>query len=125
MKKNIKDFLIIISAFILNFVLIFATDYQCPWKLTGIECAGCGATRMIKALFRLEIYQAFRYNPLIFILMIIGIIYLIYVLVCILFKKQYIMPNKKTLITLVAVVLLFMILRNTETFSFLKPTEIN
>ena len=35
-------------------------------NLFGIDCAGCGATRMFGALLKLDFYQAFRYNPFMF-----------------------------------------------------------
>ena len=49
----------------------------CPIKaLTGLNCPGCGITRMFVALFHGDIYQAFRYNPLVFIeLPIIAILF--------------------------------------------------
>jgi len=128
MKKiNIikKEYLLIISAILINFFLVFLTDYQCPWKASGIDCAGCGTTRMVKAIFRFEFYQAFRYNPLIFILLIIIILYVIYILICLLLKKRYVLPGRKTLIALAIIIIVYMVLRNIDIFDFLKPTEIN
>src|SRR4051812_31409522 len=34
------------------------------YTLTGLHCAGCGATRCVGALVRGDIEQAFAYNPL-------------------------------------------------------------
>ena len=33
--------------------------------LTGYNCPGCGTTRAIQELLNLNIYEAFRYNPVI------------------------------------------------------------
>ena len=40
-------------------------------ELTGLYCPGCGITRMFFAIIELKFYDAFRYNPLVFILLII------------------------------------------------------
>lgn len=125
LKKIKSRHALIAAAFTLTFIIIFNPNYKCPWKQLGIECAGCGSTRMLKAILKLEFYQAFRYNPLTFILLILGVIYGIYVLISILLKKKYKIPGKKTLIALAIVLIVFMILRNIDMFSFLKPTEIN
>lgn len=124
-KKITKRHILILSAFIINFFIVFSPNYLCPWKRYGIECAGCGATRMLKSILKLEFYQAFRYNPLVFIILILGIIYAIYIFICIILKKKYVLPNKKALIALAIIVVIYMVLRNIELFSFLKPTEIN
>jgi hypothetical protein len=36
-------------------------------KLTGFKCPGCGTQRAIHSILHLEIKQAFRYNPALFI----------------------------------------------------------
>ena len=101
-------------------------DYQCPWKRSlGLDCAGCGVMRMIGALINFEWYQAFRYNPLFFLLMLMGIIYGFYVIISLLKKKNYYQFDTRHLWGFLFVVIIFMILRNTEMFSYLKPTVIN
>ena len=95
------------------------------WKnIFGIDCAGCGATRMVMSILKFDFYQAFRYNPLIFIFIVFAIIYLIYVIICIVFKKKYFVFKSKYFVALVIFLVVFMILRNTEMFEFLKPTII-
>ncbi|MCI5732615.1 MAG: DUF2752 domain-containing protein, partial [Tenericutes bacterium] len=78
----------------------------------NIICAGCGVTRMVKSIFRLEIYNAFLYNPLFFILFSIIILYLLYVLICTILRKKYYVPSIKLLYPLAAIIVIFMILRN-------------
>ena len=44
----------------------------CVFKnLFDIECAGCGGTRMFLSILKLDFYQAFRYNPYVFSLLVI------------------------------------------------------
>lgn len=42
---------------------------SCPTnKIFGFFCPGCGSQRMIHHLLHFEFYEAFRYNPLLFVL---------------------------------------------------------
>lgn len=83
--KLIKEYLLIFGNFIkknwlllilfLAFVLVtyFFKLPNCPFKLLiGYPCPACGLTRATFALFRFDFVAAFNYNPLIFILPIIG-----------------------------------------------------
>ena len=66
-----KRFLIILVLLILYLVLghFFHIYVPCPINyVTGLYCPGCGITRMLFSIIKLDFYQAFRYNPLIFIL---------------------------------------------------------
>ena len=45
----------------------------CIFKLiTGLECPGCGVTRMCISLLKLDFKSAFQYNPVIFCMLPIG-----------------------------------------------------
>ena len=83
--KKISLILIIIILFIMISLVLYNIGYICPIKnIFNIYCAGCGTTRMIISLLNLDFYQAFRYNPLMFILGIVFLIYVIYkLLLCI------------------------------------------
>ena len=117
MKKKLLIWLLVglcipITAFILAKVFTLI-HYKCPWRyIFHLLCAGCGVTRMVKSIFKLELYNAFLYNPLFFIVGIIGIIYYVYILICILLNKKIIKPNKCCIIVILIVLILFMILRN-------------
>lgn len=51
---------------------------KCPfYALTGLWCPGCGATRMFYALRRWDLWSAFRYNPLVFLLLTYLVILLV------------------------------------------------
>ena len=71
MKKIIKYSII---AILLIIYLILSHKYNiyipCPIHfLTGYNCPGCGLTRMLFSILKLDFYQAFRYNPFLFILL--------------------------------------------------------
>jgi len=96
-------------------------------ELTGLYCPGCGVTRMIFALLKLDFYQAFRYNSLIFLFMP-------FILVCTFdfiikkFKNKsnylYQNINNKIWILLIVITLLFGVLRNVPIFDYLIPTVV-
>ena len=93
----------------------------CPIKaITGLECPGCGITRMFVALFHGNIYQAFRYNPLVFIeLPIIFILLVLYK-----FKKEYRKVINIIFIVLLIITIVYGVLRNIPMFYFLAPTQL-
>ncbi len=79
---------------------------------------------MIISLFHLDFYQAFRYNPLLFILLIIGIIYLIFMIIVYIKKKVFVIPSTKVWLFILGLAICFMILRNIDMFIYLIPTEV-
>lgn len=85
-------------------------------KVTGLYCPGCGMSRAFNAAAHFEFYQSFRYNALIYIL---GPMLLIEF---ILRKRK---KNTQTItILMLCIALLYGVLRNIHTFSFLAPTII-
>ena len=105
---------------VLGLIQFFHLFLKCPfYLLTGLYCPGCGITRMFLSLFQFRFYQAFRYNPFVF-LCLVG--YLVYKLI------PYKIPVKyKPLFinSLLIFTILFGILRNIPLFSFLKPTLVS
>lgn len=87
-------------------------------KLTGFYCPGCGITRMFLSLLQLDFYQAFRYNPLVFILFALFILFKILRFNLSKKSKEY------ASYFLLVVVIFYGVLRNIELFSYLKPTVI-
>lgn len=80
--KRFKNILILL--FVILFILIVISGtikLDCIFKkLFNISCPGCGLTRSFRALLRLNIITSFKYNifgPILFIIIIIGIIFLI------------------------------------------------
>ena len=92
-------------------------------KITGLYCPGCGITRMILSILKGDIYQAFRYNPIIFIDVPIICISLVFER-C--FKNNVIVKKivNFIFIILLIITIIFGVLRNIPQFSFLAPTTI-
>ena len=97
---------------------------NCPIKeITGLYCPGCGITRMLQAILQLNFYQAFRYNPLLFISLPFFIFFTIEGIIT---KKDPLynkIPNK-ILITIIIIFIIYGILRNLPLFDFLAPTRV-
>ena len=119
-------FLILSLIVLLPIIYLFSssTNYQCPSRLFGIYCAGCGGIRMLGAILSLNFYQAFRFNPLLFILLILFLIYAIVAVIEYIRKRVLIVPGGVTLIVLGVLILTFMIARNIPAFSYLIPTYV-
>lgn len=80
MKLNLKNWhdrlkLVLLIAFVFVFLalavyvstIIRYGSYECPiHRLTGFDCPGCGGTRMVKAILRLDFESAFLFNPYMF-----------------------------------------------------------
>ena len=68
----------------LNIILLFALiavfylSFGCPVRLlTGVSCPGCGMTRALFALLKLDFSLAFEMHPLVFLLPIALAVYLL------------------------------------------------
>lgn len=123
-KSKIKTISIVILLLIGYFFLNSIINLSIPClfhKITDFYCPGCGLTRMIFSIFKLDFYQAFRYNPMLYILLILFLINLIIKLI---FKKYYIIFNQKTNTILLIIVIIFGIARNIPAFYYLAPTII-
>lgn len=87
------------------------------YELTGWYCPGCGLTRAVRAMFKAQWYQAFRYNVLLMPCIIPGVVILI--ISAIQYIKNGELENtlvlnlvKKWYIPIVIILLLYAILRN-------------
>lgn len=120
---NFKKIIILFAIGILVIILFLKYDIGIPcifFELTGWYCPGCGITRAFVSLLQFDIYQAFRYNMLIVILLPFAIIYWIY---------SFVLKGKKRIANVVwylllAITILFGVLRNISIFSYLAPTLI-
>ncbi len=73
-KQILKIYGAILGAGFLYLLLMKVTGFQlnCAFRSrTGLLCPGCGGSRMFLSLFRLEIGEAFRYNPFLFLCLIL------------------------------------------------------
>jgi len=123
MNIKLKDLISFFILGILIIILFITYNFRIPCifhEITGLHCPGCGGSRAIVSLLKLDIYQAFRYNMLI----VISIPFLIVHFVCkYIFKLKYKIPNVVIYI-LIVIVMIFGVLRNIPYFSFLAPTVI-
>lgn len=132
-KRVIKLLLVIAILLILIFIYYFLfLNYNivipCFFhKITGWYCPGCGITRMFSSIAQLDFYQAFRYNPLLFISLPFVFACIIDLMISWLLDKKtlfYHKLNNKFWITLLVVVLIYGVLRNVPYFDYLIPTVI-
>ncbi len=72
MKKRLKRVIgrygILLGVGLIYYVFVSLTNVgiPCPVRLiTGFQCPGCGISRMLMALIRLDFAEAFRYNPVV------------------------------------------------------------
>lgn len=87
-------------------------------ELTGFYCPGCGVTRVVLSLLKLDFVQAFRFNPLLFMLVPLYAMYFITQ------KKQMRLIGNVIMVIMLIMTLTFGILRNIPIFDFLAPTVI-
>lgn len=84
MKENIKLFKIFLG--LLAYYVFSSITHiyiPCPVHLfTGLNCPGCGVTRMIISMLHGDFSKAFRYNQLLFISTPIFIILVINLVIC-------------------------------------------
>ena len=117
MKKELKKISIFSIILIAYLILgsIFHIFIPCPiHSLTNLYCPGCGVTRMILSIFKLDFYQAFRYNPLLFIMLPIFIFYFIDYIISLFKGKKalYTKINSKACIFLIIIFIVYGIVRN-------------
>ena len=123
---KIRDIIVLIVIFLIYAVFIISFDIGIPcvfYEITGLYCPGCGITRLCLSLFEGDVYQAFRYNPIIFI--DLPILFILFVL-NIFFKnnKNIKKITDVIIIFLATITIIFGVIRNIPIFSFLAPTQI-
>ena len=127
MLLKINILLIIITISFITIEWIIGYRIQCPiHHFTNMNCPGCGTTRLMESIiFDFNIYQAFRWNPFVFIFSPIVVIeYIrqnIYYLKC----GRLTDNLDKELIAFVITLIAFGVLRNMPVFKFMAPTLIN
>ena len=122
-KKSKNIFILIIFLIgLYGYVFLnekFSFSIPCVFKkITGYFCPGCGITRMLFSILKLDFYQAFRFNPLVFVLLIS---YLLFLLIK---RFKSIKLSNQTTLVLLIITALFGILRNVEIFKFLQPVVV-
>lgn len=123
MKKYIKYIVLLIFAFA---YLVIGHKYhlyiKCPiHEITNLYCPGCGITRMLYAIITLDFYQAFRFNPLLFLFSPF-IIFLIINRITTKKTPIYKKIDNKYIYILIIILIIYGILRNI--IPYLKPTVV-
>lgn len=128
MQKIDKSLIITVVLFLLIDIVhyvMFDSFIPCIFhKITGLYCPGCGISRMIASIFKLNFYQAFRFNPFLFVLLLLTIIYQIIKLITYKLSTKKIKLNNIVYIAILIVTIFFGILRNLPQFSYLIPTVV-
>lgn len=91
------------------------------YKFTGWHCPGCGMTRAMSACVRGEVAEAFRYNPVMMVLLPVAGLLVAWHLISWLLGRPTVlfsMLGKRTGIVLLVVVVLFWVLRNLPWWPF-------
>ena len=96
-------------------------------ELTGLYCSGCGMTRAVLSLLKLDFYQAFRYNAFSVILIPILFFYFYGVVYAYCFNEKNFIAQKIPMmfwVVIIVLMLIYGVLRNIPYFAFLAPTYI-
>lgn len=126
--KKVISFNIILLVIFFGYYFLntnFNISIECPfYKITGLFCPGCGITRCIFSIIKLDFKSAFNYNMLVFILLPFFIIYYIYTNYTYIYNKGNKLirniPNYVIYI-LLFITISFGVLRNIEMFKVLSP----
>lgn len=123
--KNNKKQIAFYAFFVCLICLYFFNDpskssffLRCPLKtITGYECAGCGVQRAFHELLHLRFLDAFKFNPL----FIISILILLIVLVINFSNNEKLKPgiarffkSKTFVFVVLIIVFVFSLLKNTD-----------
>ena len=95
--------------------------------LTGFYCSGCGASRALRSILHLDFYQAFRYNAIFTLaLPLIAVYFSALIFSYIRFGEDKISGKvpMKIIWVIIALALVYGILRNIPVFSFLAPITV-
>ncbi|WP_067844360.1 DUF2752 domain-containing protein [Amphibacillus sediminis] len=97
----------------------FGIHIPCLFRsITGHYCPGCGMTRAALSILDGDIYQAFRYNMLVFILLPLMLVYTL------MERNEKTKQSKFLMLFMLVLTILFGVLRNLSLFSWLAPTKI-
>ncbi|MBQ9443368.1 MAG: DUF2752 domain-containing protein [Lachnospiraceae bacterium] len=118
----------VVAVFVVTLaVFIKVTDFSmvCPiYRHFHLYCPGCGTTRMIKSLMAGDIYQAFRWNPFMFFVIWTMPVMFLYLIDVIEIRGGAWAIYNRILIIILAITVIFTIIRNTQLGSFMAPTGV-
>lgn len=94
---------------------------KCPfYSLTRLYCPGCGSQRAAHQLLQGHVFDGFKHNLLIILLVVVLLYDASIKLIKIIFKRTFknLLHNPTTTYTILIVVILFWILRNINLYPF-------
>lgn len=106
----------LVALLLAYYVLVKVTGIGIPClfnKVTGLECPGCGITHMYMAMFELDFYKAFKYNPYVFVMQPVLYYFVI---------KEYLdwLRNVKTTFNRCENIVLFLLIVSSLVFTVLR-----
>jgi len=115
--KNLKNKIIIIVLLIFYSIFVELTHIAIPCpihRLTGFYCPGCGVSRMLLSIIKLDFKKAFSYNQLLFILLPFGLFLFIESIISDIKNRTplYKKINNIVWYILIAILLIYGVLRN-------------
>lgn len=127
--KVVKNLLIVGLIGMLYAVFSLVTKWRIPClfkEVTHLDCPGCGITRMCLSLLRLDFYQAFRYNPGVFLMIPLFVTYFIVKVVQ--YIKNGVQKESKVETVIIGLLILYFvgfgIVRNLPGYHYLLPTTL-
>lgn len=124
-KKRAAQVAVAVLALCLAAGLLVALRPPCLiLKTTGHYCGACGFTRMVEELLHGRVAEAFRQNPYMFVVAPLAVVYLAGEALCYILAKKPLWKRKEIKIALAAVLavgILFTVLRNLPGFKMLRP----
>ncbi len=68
-RRGLNGLLVLLILGALAYASALLFGWNCPIKyLTGVPCPGCGLSRALAALLRLDFRTALRFHPMVFVL---------------------------------------------------------
>lgn len=94
------------------------------YRLTGVYCPGCGATRCVHALLDGDLTLALHNNALLLAALPVAAFWFVLWTVRRIQGRPLVMPGPRLVIAAAMIAVVFSILRNLPAFSFLAPTSL-
>ena len=118
MKKKLSVILLPFATFFLCYYvsavfvkMMFTVRYVCPARyLTGMYCPGCGATRALNSLLKLDFISSLKYNPIILIACVLLVLWYLQVFLSTFGSKKRIFPSEKKFYYISGSILFFYLL---------------